>query len=185
MKLENIKQQLTELVEMTDKWLNQGYMPSIEKHISLARLSEIYDALNDNLASPRLVQTNQLPPAQPIQQEQPEITVHNNPEPVFNEQPAQPAPQPQQPQAQQPQPQPANEPMVTLLGQQITIQLRNDFISELFWKDENFFNNEMCKFNDMKSQDQAIIYVTEKYNWAGNNQFAQKFIELISNLFNK
>ena len=179
MKLENIKQQLAELVDMTDKWLAQGYMPSIEKHISLVKLSEIYDSLNDNTAAPRPVHTNQLPPAQPVQQPAPAQPVTPRPEQSYV------APlQPQQ-HIQQPAQQPVAEIYITLLGQQIPAKLHSDFISELFWKDENFFNNEMRKFNDMQSHDQAIIYVTEKYNWAGNNTYAQKFIELIGTFFNQ
>lgn len=181
MKLENIKQQLVELVEMTDKWLAQGYMPSIEKHISLARISEIYDALNDNTAAPRPVHTNQLPPAQTTQPVQLQHTV----KPIQPEQQKQNLEQEQSYFTQQHEQQHVTEEYKTLLGQQIPAKLHSEFICELFWKDENFFNNEMRKFQDMQSHDQAIIYVTEKYNWAGNNLYAQKFIELIGTFFNQ
>ncbi|MEG2034887.1 MAG: hypothetical protein RR005_00935 [Mucinivorans sp.] len=77
-----------------------------------------------------------------------------------------------------------NEPVNTskkiLFGQDVTTETINDFVRELFWRDETFFNNEVAKLDNMSDFDQVLIYIGQKYNWSGTNETAEKFVALLS-----
>lgn len=79
---------------------------------------------------------------------------------------------------------PESEPeIVTIFGQMISQQMKDNFVKELFWRDEIFFENEVEKFDRMTSFDQALIYIGEKYNWRAESDVAEQFIDLLDKKF--
>lgn len=157
MSLHKANQQLTELTEQIQTWIEQGFIPTIQKQNALQQLEQIYLLLNNNQ------------PSKPVA----ETTVNAATVAVFK---------PVAAPAQQPVVAPGDG--VMLFGQTVTTTLNQQFITELFWRDEAFYDNEIRKFREMTDLDAALIYVGEKYNWAPSNTTAEKFIELLENYYN-
>lgn len=68
-----------------------------------------------------------------------------------------------------------------LFGQSVSKEDIDNFIRELFWRDEQFFAAEVTKLSQFHSVDEALIYISEKYNWNAQSAVAEQFTALLLN----
>lgn len=184
MTLQEIHAELNVINENVSQWIAQGYTPTVEKEIVLQKLQHIYQGFSEGkpVASYGNVDQTLL-----IQNEvfEDEIVVNDQTQHISSE-----LVLPEGDFVAQ------NEIakvvgshveatlVVMLLGQQISVTQRDAFVNELFWRDELFFANEIRKFQvSIKSLDQALIYIGEKYSWSASNVYAEQFISLLENYY--
>lgn len=172
MTLQEIDAKLTQVKDALAQWIDQGYTPTIEKMNALLKLQEVYDALCDGKPVPtqkpieevQVVENKNIVPEQRVEVvAEPTVQKSKPVELVL-------------PKVETPQ-------MVLILGQKISVQQRETFVRELFWRDEAFFANEIRKFQEIRNLDDALIYIGEKYNWAAGNSYAEQFISMLENYY--
>lgn len=156
MTIQQIHNQIQEISQQIQLWIKQGYTPTIQKQKLLEKLENIYQTLNENnIAIPQKTTKQGTCENIPDKQNQ-KIEEHDQ----------------------------IAQEGVKLMGSIITEQLYKQFIEELFWRDQSFFDNEIRKFKNMDNIDNALIYIGERYNWAPNNTPAERFIELLDTYYN-
>lgn len=185
MKLHRIIEDIDASKAIIERWTDADSMPTIEKDILLTNLQNIY---REVLALPSQVVANvtSIPSgtvefiiepeqhSEPIVEEQvvdvvvepttePEPELMDYPEPIIEE-----------------KPEPVPEFRV-IFGQRVPNELIDKFIMELFWRDEQFFVNEVSKLAAQPTLDAVLFYICEKYNWNAQSETAEKFTELLAN----
>lgn len=202
MTLHEINNKISEIGSFLEQWEAQGYTPTIEKRSVLHKLQEVYDALSNSKAVPTdcpdgICLDINFTPLQPQQQvfddktptpntscaksvEQPEkLEMQNEPTALIL-----PSEFKEEPKREEKTASPAqNNETVLILGQKISIEQKDIYTNELFWRDETFFANEIRKFQLLDSLDEALIYIGEKYNWSANNMYAEQFISMLENYY--
>lgn len=68
-----------------------------------------------------------------------------------------------------------------LFGQSVSRNLVDTFVRELFWRDEQFFADEISKLSHQPDLDAALFYICEKYNWSAYSVAAEQFTGLLAN----
>lgn len=190
MTLNQAQQTLQEITSQIQQWIEQGYTPTIQKQTTLTKLANVYEALAENSVP---AHTKQAPviaptlmPAAVAVQIQPNAMIE--PDAIITQSTDAPRilskTDPEQSGLHTIVPQPLKKEGMQLFGAIITCESYQMFIDELFWRDQAFFDNEIRKFNEMSSLDEALIYIGEKYNWAPGNRFAIQFIDLLENYYN-
>lgn len=76
------------------------------------------------------------------------------------------------------------EPKIQILNSRIEIQKITDLINTLFWRDQTFFENELKKFENLETLEDALIYISEKYTWNPTNSLAIEFIDILETYYN-
>lgn len=179
MTLEQIDTKLDEIKSAIAQWQVQGYTPTIEKGCVLHKLQQVYDELCGGKPVPteKPIESKSEVETQ-VSQVAPTVEKTALVLPPFEE-------GLQTVAQKKPIIEPKQENLQTtlILGQRITTIQRDTFMRELFWRDEAFFANEIRKFQEIKSFDDALIYVGEKYNWSASNIYAEQFIALLENYY--
>lgn len=190
MNIASIEAELRKIQVLIGRWTEQGYVPAIEKNIALRRVQKFYELFLDLDTQPQLeYHRGQDPIITPAPQAAP------TPEPI-----AEPAPKPE------PQPEPEPEPVVSswserievieyapveektepefkVFGQPITEEQKLRFTHDLFCNDPLVFHHEISKLERLRSLDEVLIYIGEKYAWAPDNRSADEFVGIVASSF--
>lgn len=191
MKIDQIIDNLDNSTTMIGRWKESDSVPTIERDIVLTSLQNIYKQI---LALPSQVVA---PYESPIEhgkvefiieadeqiEEPQQETEYIDEEPVYQAEPEQ-SNEPMEEVRPEPvieEEEPEEPQFRVIFGQSVSTELIDAFIMELFWRDEQFFINEVSKLSNQPSLDAALIYICEKYNWSADSVAAEKFTELLAN----
>lgn len=187
MKIDQIIDNLDTSTTLIERWKESDSVPTIERDIVLTNLQNIYKQI---LALPTQVVA---PYESQIEHGKVEFIIEADEQTEESQQEAEyideePAYQVEPEQSNEPMEEVCPEPVIeeepqfrVIFGQSVSTELIDAFIMELFWRDEQFFINEVSKLSNQPSFDAALIYICEKYNWSADSVAAEKFTELLAN----
>ncbi len=171
--LEQLKFELDKVNALITKWIAQGYTPSIERGVALSSLEKIYEGMTD-------FQTISTPPAEPCEcaceELEPEVEVELI---LMDEEVEEPSLDKECQQSQEE----SQEEMTVILGVEFTPERLADFTEELFAGDAENLKENIAKFEQMPSFEDALIYVGENFSWSPSSEVAVEFIEMLENYF--
>lgn len=150
--------ELSQLTHLVERWQEQGYVPSIERDIARGRVQKLYELFLTVHTESDVQQQ------EPVEQEGPVV------ESEQTESKSEIIIEPEESLA---------EGESRLFGQTVQEEDVEDFVRELFWRDDAFYRNEISKLDAFENFDDILIYIGEKYSWAPDNKVAERFIELL------
>ena len=188
MNIASIEAELRKIQALVGRWSEQGYVPAIEKNIALQRVQKFYELFLDLDTQPQLEYHRG---HEPIVTPAPESASEPIPDPVRAPEPEpQPQPEPHAPswtnRIEVVDYVPANEKAelgFKLFGQPITDEQKARFTHDLFCNDPLVFHNEIAKLERLRSLDDVLIYIGEKYAWAPDNPSADEFVGILAASF--
>lgn len=183
MNIASIEAELRKIQALVGRWSEQGYVPAIEKNIALQRVQKFYELFLDLDTQPQLEYHRG---SDPIVTPAPEPKVEPKSEPV-----------PEPVVAPEPEPIASSwseradvveyalveeriEPAFVIFGQPITEEQKIRFTHDLFCNDPLVFHHEISKLERLRSLDEVLIYIGEKYAWAPDNRSADEFVGIIA-----
>lgn len=188
MNITNIEVELRKIQALVGRWSEQGYVPAIEKNIALQRVQKFYELFLDLDTQPQIGYRNE-----PIITPDPGESKRDE---ALAEQPLEePSAQTMadhsdvveyvevNKQAQHTTTEPLVRGRFTIFGIEITDEQKVRFTHDLFCNDPLVFHNEINKIERLRSLDEVLIYIGEKYAWVPENPSADEFVELIAQAF--
>ncbi|MEG0033277.1 MAG: hypothetical protein RSF93_07875 [Mucinivorans sp.] len=179
MNITNIEVELRKIQALVSRWNEQGYVPQIEKNIALQRVQKFYELFLDLDTQPQIeyhASSIITPdPAQDQKEQQTEIqspTVDHSDVVEYIEI-----------EHQKTKPEEPQEETFTIFGAEISSEQKKRFTHNLFCNDPLVFHNEIAKLEQLRTLDEVLIYIGEKYAWAPDNASADEFVDIVASKF--
>lgn len=186
MNITNIEVELRKIQALVGRWSEQGYVPAIEKNIALQRVQKFYELFLDLDTQAQIEYREPIITPDPAAKNAQESSQEPFKEPCE-------LPEDQQSdvveyvelekRVQHTAPEQPVRGRFTIFGVEITDEQKLRFTHDLFCNDPLVFHNEIAKIEKLRSLDEVLIYIGEKYAWVPENPSADEFVELIAQSF--